>query len=182
MYIQQNSPPSSNILSPRHNKPRSRTLHIKTRHRPRQNLTRTLRPGSNIPHTLRTILPPKQLNHTPRANIILNEPQRATMPDIVPTSRGPVSRKCILRSCAVCVLEEEEFPGYRVIVAVLSGEVDCWDCCGACSEEAEEGEEGGGLHCLDTGMVWTDWGCGCSSGISCRAEQCLFFLLANVVL
>lgn len=78
------------------------------------------------------------------------------MPDIIPTSRGTISGKYILRSCAICVLEEKELPGYRVIVAVLSGEVDCWDCCRACSEEAEEGEESGGLHGLETSVVWTD--------------------------
>lgn len=102
------------------------------------------------------------------------------MPDIIPTSRSPVAGKCILGPCAVCVLEEEEFPGYWLAVA-LAGEVDCWDCCGACSEKAEEGEEGGGLHCLETGVVWTDWDCECSSGISCRAEQCLW-LLVNMLI
>lgn len=46
------------------------------------------------------------------------------MSDVVPTGRSPITSECILRSCAVCVLEEEEFPGYRVAVA-LTGEVDC---------------------------------------------------------
>jgi len=70
------------------------------------------------------------------------------MPDVVPTSRSPITGKGILGSCAVCILEKKEFPGWRVAVAVLPGEIDCWDCCGACSEEAKEGEQGDGLHFL----------------------------------